>query len=117
MFARWFMVVAAVAPMVLLSGCERPEIRTAEQSVKEKLHDPDSAIFTDVVVTKAAFVCGRVNSKNRYGAYDGPVRFFVELDDSGHAAPGAAGIEYPGSPYSNVFDDGWQTHCAKDMKS
>jgi hypothetical protein len=109
------MVVAAL-PIALLSGCERPEVRTAEQSVKEKLHDPDSAIFTDVIVTKAGFVCGRVNSKNRDGEYGGPVRFFVELDGFGHAAPGAAGIELPGSPYSFIIDDGWQTHCAKEMK-
>jgi len=98
-----------------LAGCERPEVRTAEQAVKEKLNDPDSAIFSDVKVTALGNVCGRVNWKNRLGGYDGPHRFYVELDSSGQAAPGAAAIEDSGSPYWQTFIQGWQLNCPNDQ--
>jgi hypothetical protein len=48
----------------------------AIESVKRILKDPYSARFGDVKVD-GAFVCGLVNSKNTFGAYEGNKRFFV----------------------------------------
>lgn len=52
----------------------------AEQVVKERLKDPDSAEFTDIEVyppsgDRPAIICGYVNSKNGFGGMTGPQRF------------------------------------------
>jgi hypothetical protein len=53
-------------------------ISSSEQSVKEKLRDPDSAEFRNVRFYSGAGVpvsCGEVNAKNGFGGYTGFERF------------------------------------------
>jgi len=53
----------------------------SEIAVKSIMKDPKSAQFRDVYISypninpKSAFVCGEVNAKNSFGAYDGFERF------------------------------------------
>lgn len=60
------------------------------------LKDPYSARYSDVKVD-GLFVCGRVNAKNSFGAYEGSKRFFVSektrltwLEGMGQEASAAA---------------------------
>jgi len=53
-------------------------IAEAETWVRARLKDPYSAVFSDVrVVGRAPLqrVCGQVNAKNSFGAYEGEERF------------------------------------------
>lgn len=53
-----------------------PDIEKAQALVRETLIDPASALFTDLRRVILG-VCGRVNSKNRFGGYVGPRGFAV----------------------------------------
>jgi hypothetical protein len=70
-------------PLLLLplTSCADPEIRDAEKLVQATLSDPSSAQFSETAVSgrRAGVVCGIVNSKNKFGGYAGPRRFYVEL--------------------------------------
>ena len=46
----------------------------AENAVKSKLKDPDSAKFENITVYKNV-ACGTVNAKNSFGGYSGKTRF------------------------------------------
>lgn len=53
-------------------------IDRAQASIEERLNDPDSARYKSLVqVHRTGAVCGRVNSKNRMGGYDGFKSFVV----------------------------------------
>jgi hypothetical protein len=67
-------------------------IEFAHRAIKERLRDPDSAIFDDqqswmdhrVVIVhrqygQPIFVCGRVNAKNGYGGYTGDQQYVVSV--------------------------------------
>lgn len=92
-----YRVLAASA--VLLAACgdssssEPPEpsdavyITLAQDAVKQRLRDPDSAEFSDVHVSRRAgvvAVCGYVNSRNGFGGMSGRQRFI---------SGGATGLE------------------------
>lgn len=50
----------------------------ARDAVKAKLRDPDSAIFSDVFVSRRSgspIACGKVNSRNGFGGMTGAQRF------------------------------------------
>ncbi|MEG3089181.1 hypothetical protein [Sphingomonas sp. PB4P5] len=54
----------------------------AQELVKQHLHDPSSAEFSDIRVIPAGggkpiIVCGKVNSKNGFGGMNGAKRFVV----------------------------------------
>lgn len=67
----------------------------AEQDVKQRLRDPDSAVFGNVQVRKngeITAVCGTVNSRNGFGGMSGPTRFVwgntvVHIEGDGQVAP------------------------------
>ncbi len=54
-------------------------IEKGKESVREKLKDPDSAQFEDVFFNRGEddlpITCGKVNSKNSFGGYNGFQRF------------------------------------------
>ena len=52
----------------------------AKMLISERLRDPDSAEFSDLVVHpktngRAPYICGYVNSKNGFGGFSGRQRF------------------------------------------
>lgn len=52
----------------------------AEEVIKPKLRDPDSAVFSDLEIysetdDRSIILCGKVNSKNAFGGLTGPQRF------------------------------------------
>lgn len=81
--------LAALSIALLCTGCNG-EVETA---VKDKLTDPDSAKFSEIL-TKDGVTCGVVNSKNRMGGYSGPRTFLYKqgsvyfVDDPGFDAAG-----------------------------
>lgn len=62
---------------VKLPGQQRITIDRAQQLVQERLTDPASAQFKSLQQAKSGAVCGRVNSKNRMGGYNGFLGFVV----------------------------------------
>jgi hypothetical protein len=62
---------------IAISGCD-PEIRQAEQVVRDLQKDPDAAQFRNVRKCATGFyVTGEVNGKNSYGAYSGFKVFYA----------------------------------------
>lgn len=60
------------------SQAENYAILNHEIKIREKLKDPDSAIFSDIKISKSGGIpvaCGKVNSKNSFGGYIGAQRF------------------------------------------
>lgn len=55
------------------------KLAVAQEAVKAKLLDGDSAKFKNVREMMGGQVCGEVNAKNRYGAYVGFNCFSVRL--------------------------------------
>ena len=70
-------ILAAAAGAGAVFGPEQYHIYKAKEAVKRLLRDPDSAVFPDVKVGEKA-VCGRVNSRNAYGAMAGATVFVVK---------------------------------------
>ncbi len=50
-------------------------LRVAQENVRKRLKDPDSASFTGLFIGKSGVPCGEVNSKNSFGGYTGYQRF------------------------------------------
>lgn len=78
-------------------------------SLTARFKDPSSAQFRNVVAYgftkpyfKLSYLCGEVNGKNSYGAYNGFKRFFM------------IGIETPvieDEKNTNIIDTMWPTTC------
>lgn len=77
---------------IAISGCGLADSRLearARSMVVEKLSDPNSALFSKVVVVPDRFVkgtknvCGYINAKNALGGYTGKKRFYVSQVASG----------------------------------
>lgn len=68
---------------LVLSSCDKStifldkNIKTAQQAVLEKLNDPQSARFENVV-KNGEIVCGWVNGKNSFGGYSGFAHFIYK---------------------------------------
>lgn len=99
----------------------------ATNAVKDKLKDPGSAMFTEVVGYKSAkkgrfSVCGYVNAKNSYGGYVGKSRFFaVGIDEPGFTHAVAFIEDETGSTeeflmgkYGGVCRNGWKEISAEE---
>lgn len=77
------MKIAALLPLIMVAGCsmlpgsEANRFAKAEGAVRDVLVDPDSAKFKSMSVSFEGNVCGMVNSKNRFGGYNGDVPFIV----------------------------------------
>ena len=69
----------AAATFLALSGCGDYPIDHAEEAVRARLKDPDSAKFSSLSECPHApgLFVGGVNSKNSFGAYAGDSAFFV----------------------------------------
>lgn len=55
----------------------RLEVITAKNAVTERMKDPDSVRFGEVV-NRSGTVCGYVNAKNSFGGYTGDTAFIFE---------------------------------------
>ncbi|CCW31104.1 hypothetical protein ABLA30_12190 [Xenorhabdus nematophila] len=62
-----------------LINFDSKEVAKAKEMVRERLKDPDSAIFEDVVENShmKGVVCGSYNAKNSYGGYGGKTKFIM----------------------------------------
>ncbi len=70
------------APRVL---SDAEQIAMAQEGMRKRLKDPESARFTDVriglrMAGNVGAVCGKVNSKNSFGGYSGAQRFIAAGD-------------------------------------
>lgn len=79
------------------------EIARAKKIVVDRMKDPTSVLFKDVVFFKEKqTVCGSVNAKNSYGGYTGYQLFVVEADGEVHTSEekilGLSAIENGCSP-------------------
>lgn len=79
--AMFFGVVGVLASSVHAdSGNENMLTLKAQELVKERLKDPDSAKFKNLYPSTppggGVIICGEVNAKNKYGGYGGFRRFF-----------------------------------------
>jgi hypothetical protein len=80
-------ILLATAPAV----ADQTAIQDAQKIIRAKLLDPDSARFSDVREStgidlknnRVNTICGKVNSKNRMGGYDGD-RFFYVIGSRGY---------------------------------
>lgn len=99
-------IVAIVALGVVLTGCTPSAVDKAKAAVAEKLRDPDSAKFRNVVSGTNSegldAVCGEVNGKNTFGAYSGYERFMTNTD---------AKFVYLESESARDFAIDWITKC------
>lgn len=79
------------------------KIIIAQDRIREKLRDPDSAVFSDVRVSSRfeGVVCGRVNSRNGFGGMSGPQRFITSAAISGFEEDFKPG----------EFNDTWNKMC------
>lgn len=89
------------------------EINLAKQEVRDLMKDPSSVQFKNVAgysigPSRLTSLCGQINAKNGYGAYNG-FRHFTYL----------AGIlntnelEGKPAPWENVFNADWNRSCKK----
>lgn len=86
-------------------------IDEAKAEVAAKLKDPTSAQFSDVRISDSGAVCGKVNGKNSFGAYNGSVLFVdIPVSSKGfNAARGEMGAFVQGEGASFPSDSGLQT--------
>jgi len=77
---------ASLQEFLKSGGTEEEAIKKAQAVVANKLKDPDSAKFRNVVIkqnyTRAKFICGQVNGKNSYGAYAGFSQFVSGISEA-----------------------------------
>lgn len=62
----------------LLVGCGKSREDWVQEIVGKRLKDPASAQYSDIRIHPSptwAVACGKVNAKNSFGAYEGPVGF------------------------------------------
>lgn len=82
----------------------------AKRVVAAQLRDPSSAQFRNLAY-HSGFVCGEVNGKNAYGAYEGFVRFYG-IGDSMTIDPQDTRVLLAGFPTaSEQFDRTWKGYC------
>lgn len=89
---------------------DRATIKGAQAAAAAQLRDPSSAQFRNMRVD-SIFVCGEINGKNGYGAYDGFVRFYG-TKDSAHIDPGDGGPTFYGEPIMrSSFERSYKAFC------
>jgi hypothetical protein len=73
-----------VAAGVIVCGVKYEEWVTKPRMrvlLSGKFKDPSSLQFRNELITPAGWLCGEVNAKNGYGAYDGFTRFTTDGND------------------------------------
>jgi hypothetical protein len=101
---------AALFIVALLGGCQRADIGSAEDLVRQQLKDPDSATFsreTAIVDGPHTTVCGLVNAKNSYGGYVGPRRFYALVDRGEADIEPEEATDETGLPVARIFEIEW----------
>lgn len=89
---------------------DRATIKGAQEAAASQLRDPSSAQFRNVRVN-GIFVCGEVNGKNGFGAYNGFVRFYG-TKDSADIDPGEGGPTFYGEPIMKTsFERSYKGYC------
>ncbi|WP_125834597.1 hypothetical protein [Pseudomonas sp. o96-267] len=79
-------------------------LRIAQENVRKRLKDPESASFSDLFIGQSGVPCGSVNSKNSFGGYTGYQRFLA-------SGGGLAVLESDMSP--EEFEKTWQQLCRR----
>lgn len=75
-----------------------------------QLRDPSSAQFRNVA-RHGIFVCGEINGKNGYGAYNGFMRFYGDKDNV-TIDPGEEGPIFYGKPIlKESFERSYAAYC------
>lgn len=112
-------LVATAAMALVACGEQSPEqkaamneisfTRMAKEKIKERLKDPDSAIFSDVYFNRTQkdqidVICGKVNSKNSFGGYSGDQHFM---------AFGTMQVLESDFKDNYEFIEAWNTYCQK----
>jgi hypothetical protein len=101
------LMVLSVA--LFLSGCGG-RIDKAKALAANQLRDPGSAQFRNIKQS-GGFVCGEINGKNGYGAYNGFRRFYG-TEDSVSIDPQDFSEPFKGLPSATEqFDQFWSTLC------
>ncbi|WP_312821200.1 hypothetical protein [Brevundimonas sp.] len=68
------LLAAGLTGCQFIPGTDSNTVAKAKAAVAAKLKDPTSALFSDIKVVEGG-VCGQVNGKNSYGAYEGNTGF------------------------------------------
>lgn len=119
----WAVVIAVVvflAYALMRPASEYDAKRVAENAVKSSLRDPESANFRNLVYhhlrdrTTGGIegdVCGEVNAKNGFGAYNGFRRFVVNVKVWDGGSSSLASNPVMESNGIAAFDDLWNERC------
>jgi hypothetical protein len=101
-----------MAAIVLTACGDSEKSKLTEQKrefVTQRMLDPGTAQFKDEKLTKQGWLCGRMNSKNAFGAYVGFKRFAARNHDDAWIE----GVGYAGKPGAHSTD---QTFEAMDAQ-
>ncbi len=77
--------IPAVSQEKRIRAATAAETAAVKESMEERLKDPDSAKYSDIVVSTKSdgndiyVICGMVNAKNSYGGYSGKSWFYGAL--------------------------------------
>lgn len=118
--------VVALVCGLSLSGCEAPEIGKAKETIKGRLRDPASAVFTNII-ERDGHVCGDVNSKNAFGGMAGATPFVVTREGKASVSPSVGDLtpqrlnemreacyNGPGDGFSHACQSYRQSHAAAE---
>ena len=70
-------VLILFSGMMCLASCEQALINSGQGAAANLLKDPSSAQFRNVRTDGDAYVCGEINVKNSFGAYNGFSEFYA----------------------------------------
>lgn len=94
-----------------LAGCGPSLEQKGREQAASLLRDPSSAQFRNVQV-KNIFVCGEINGKNGFGAYNGFTKFYA-TEDSATIDPDKHEPVMNGFPSeSEVFARSYKAYCS-----
>lgn len=89
-FIGWCSSVGMPLAALLVVSCtnkEEQDYDDAKAAVSNLLIDPTSPLFRDVRQGSGdGIICGEVNARNQFGAYNGFVRFYVDNSLGGNVA-------------------------------
>ena len=101
----------ASEPTASDQGRELAWIEKGQESVREKLRDPESARFKDAFFHRGAagapMSCGWVNSKNGFGGYVGWMRYM---------SGGSSQLTFIESEMEDGFQETWAQFCGADTR-
>jgi len=101
----WGLVLALCAGLAACGKTEEEKrrdeeatlTRLAEKYVREKVREPDAALFRNQFIGKKGAPCGEVNAKDAFGAYIGYQRYISVARDLTLMAQDVAPAEFEAS--------------------